>query len=169
MGTKRQCSFSSNRRMALCGSHVYTSSFTIKCLSAPSDQLLSHHHCCPLKLEDKDDSNGVFSSLRRVRPHSVTATQGGFVTLVMLLSVRLLQQLTKCLKVIKVSQLWCSSVLLSQWPLLPSGHAAQKPPLLSHPLLSSPQINQKVNIYVKPKTPVSSPCISALLQNSSKL
>ncbi|KAL7397951.1 hypothetical protein ABVT39_002195 [Epinephelus coioides] len=69
---------------------------------------------------DKEDSNGeqngVISSLRRAAHPALFYfnREKDFMTLVMQLSVHHMQELMKCLEVIKVCLLWSCSVLLSQ-------------------------------------------------------
>lgn len=87
---------------------MYTSSLpSVKCLSAPSVQLLPPHR--PLKFVNKEDSDGEgkwldFISKGNSSPHRMRASaeRDFFMTLVMLLSVRLMQEQVKWLEVIKV-------------------------------------------------------------------
>lgn len=89
------------------------------------------------KMAQIKSKDGVISALRRVAHliRYVRNKERDFMTLVVLLSVHLTQEPMKRLKVIKVCLHWWSSVLLSQWPFLPSGHCAQIAPLLSSPCL----------------------------------
>lgn len=52
MGTKHQCSLSSNRRMAMWTEPCVHFILTMKCLSAPSDQLLSRCQCLEIAKEE---------------------------------------------------------------------------------------------------------------------
>lgn len=93
---------------------THTSSLTMKCLSAPSDQLLAPRR--PLNTAAvrgcrwREGRCGFISEDSVSFWCAVATRQRGFMTLEMLLSVQLTQELTECLKVIKVWLLWCSWV-----------------------------------------------------------
>lgn len=90
---------------------THTSSLTTKCLSAPSDQLLAPRR--PLNTaavrgcEWREGRCGFISRESVSFWCAVATRQRGFMTLEMLLSVQLTQELMECLKVIKVWLLWC--------------------------------------------------------------
>lgn len=136
MGTKRQRSLSSNRGMATPTEPCVHSILSVKCLSAPSDQLSPR---CRRRGEKKpfrakEEPGWKESNVFRATP-TVFLLLFPLMTLVTGPEVHLVQQqqrqrqLTECSKVIKVSLLWCWSLLLSQWPFL----LENLPPL---PLLS---------------------------------
>lgn len=145
MGTKRERRHSSNRGTAAPTEPCVHSILAVKCLSAASDQLSPRRRRLGKK-KKKGKKNPSERGIRLEGMKCFPCEAASFPSLVFLLmtlmaepEVHLQQQLTaECSQVIKVSLLWCWSLLLSQWPfLLENLHSSPSPPLSSCLLLFS--------------------------------